>query len=140
MKSSRIQSNLIQQNCFVRDVVSATDLRTSSVDKVYGTLDEETTQNGVRFKISEQPYPITPQYVNSFVDSADYRRDPANAIANGVKRENLGDVRDVQNLSKVDTMSAQELYAALKAKLEAFEKSQVTPAPTPAPVNNNEVK
>lgn len=137
--SSRVQSNLLQQNCFVRDCSKKSDLKTDYPENpTYTSLDEVTVDKGIEFRETVQPYLITPQYVSSFIDSSDYRRDPANAIANGVKRVNLGDISGFQDVSKMDMTQARALYSQLSAK---FAKAGQVPAPAPAPSdNNNEVK
>lgn len=120
-KSSRVQSNLLQQNCFIRDVTRAIDLKVaSSVDSSYLSLDEEVSSEGVKIVKKPVPYHITPDFVSSFADSADYRRDPANAVANGVSRRNLADCTDFQKIVGMDSAAQYELYNQLKTK---FSKS-----------------
>lgn len=115
-KSVPVKSNLLQQNCFVRDVSLKKDLHsTFSVDS-YISLDEKISDNGYVQEYNSYPYPITPQYVQSFVDSVDYRRDPANAVANGVHRVNLGDVGSIQRLYGLDSSNQRALYEQLKSK------------------------
>lgn len=118
-KSSRVQSNLLQQNCYVRDCSPAVDVRTVLQDEPsYVSLDEVSDDNGVHFEYNSYPYPVTPQYVNSFVESSDYRRDPVSAVVNGVKHNNLGDIRDFQNIVNMDSSVQRELYEQLKSKFE----------------------
>lgn len=115
-KSSRVQTNLIQQNCFVRDVSKAVDLKSESPDFTYQSLDEVVDDKGIHFQKEYLPYPITPAFVNSFVDSADYRRDVNGAISNGSSRVNLGDVTSMQQILSLDTASQRSLYERLSAK------------------------
>lgn len=123
-KSSRVQSNLLQQNCYVRDCVRVTDLKTdSSSESSYFSLDEVKCDDGVKFKKNLYSYPITPSYVNSFVDSSDYRRDPSNAIANGRKRVNLGDCSEIQRIMQLDSASLGALYSQLQAKFGSVPSS-----------------
>lgn len=126
-----IVTHLIKQNCFTRDVTVHSSVPVRS--PVYFTsLDEVSTPNGVEIKITENEYPITPQYVNSFVDSADYRRDPLGAIANAPQRRNLGDVREIQNVSQMDTSELLNLYNQLKTRFgeakNAASQSSATPS------------
>lgn len=109
-----IPSSLIQQNCFVRDVVRLTDSPVSSSSENYLSLDEVVTDKGVELREVVVPYPVTPQYVNSFVDSSDYRKDPFSSVAQSSKGFNLGDIRDIQNVSSMDTEKAREVYNRLK--------------------------
>lgn len=111
---SRVQTNLIQQNVYVRDVTRKSDLKTPVTESYY-SLEEVSDGNSVREELVEHPYHITPQYVNSFVESADYRRDPASAVLNAPKRQNLGDVRDVQKLGSLDMVELSRIYAQLKS-------------------------
>lgn len=121
-KSSRIQSNLLQQNCFVRDVTTKSALVPEPGQDVFFSLDEKSTSSGVEFELNSYPYPITPQYVNSFLDSTDYRRDPYNAVASAPKRVNLGDVSSLQSVASMDMESARSLYSQLKAKFDSSSK------------------
>lgn len=46
--------------------------------------------------IVEKDYPINSESVSSLAEGADYRNDPAQAIAQAPKRVNLGDVTEAQ--------------------------------------------
>lgn len=116
--SSRIQSNLLQQNCFVRDVTRKVDIQ-GSVPDFFESLDEVVTDKGIELKRSVEPYPITPQYVSSFADSSDYRKDPLQAISSGVNRQNLGDISDVQRVAALDFSDARALYERLKKQFDS---------------------
>lgn len=118
-RSSRVQSNLLQQNCFVRDVTRRNDFVQSSSPETFVSIDEVVTKDGVKLVEKEYPYPITPQYVNSFVDSSDYRKDPFSAINNGNNRVNLGDIRDLQDVASMDMEHARSLYSQLVAKFSS---------------------
>lgn len=128
--SSRVQSNLLQQNCFVRDVTRKVDVKGDVCD-FFESLTEVTTDKGVELKNTVEPYHITPQYVTSFVESSDYRKDPLNAIANGVKRVNLGDISDVQRVASLDSSEARALYERLKARFESVSEPKTEPKTEP---------
>lgn len=115
MKNNKVVSNLLQQNCYVRDVTRADDLRSSDVRSKFSSIDEVVTSKGVELKRVVLDYPITPQYVQSFVDSSDYRRDPLQAISNAPKRSNLGDISDIQ---KIDISSIKDLLSELNSKID----------------------
>lgn len=117
--SSRVQSNLLQQNCFVRDVRRAVDLKDGEQPSSYVSLDEKIVDDGFKQEFNSYDYPITPSYVDSFIDSSDYRRDPANAIIHGHDKKNMGDVTQLQNILHMDTASQRELYAQLQKKFNA---------------------
>lgn len=115
VNNSRIQSNLLQQNCFVRDVTRVGGLVTSSSPDTFLSLDEVVTSKGISLVESENPYPITPQYVKSFASSADYRKDPFAAIASSSPRTNLGDISSIQEVSSMDMEQARSLYSQLQS-------------------------
>lgn len=121
-KNVPIKSNLLQQNCFLRDCSPALDIsgKNSLSDGVsYESVDLVTESDGIRVRKTLVPYPITPDYVDSFVDSSDYRKDPAAAVLNSVKKPNLGDITSFQDVSSMDTASAQALYKQLQARFSS---------------------
>lgn len=130
LKNSRVQSNLLQQNCFVRDVVRTTDLSVSSSPESFLSIDEVVTSKGVELKETDNPYPITPQYVKSFADSVDYHKDLLGAISSGERRSNLGDITDIQKIVSMDSEQARALYNQLSAVFaqKPVEKSVETSA------------
>lgn len=132
MKNNKIISNLLQQNCYVRDVARADDLRSSDVRSKFSSIDEIVTSKGVELKRVVLDYPITPQYVQSFVDSSDYKRDPLQAISNAPKRSNLGDISDIQ---KLDISSIKGYIAELNAKIDSLSKK-----PSVSVVDNNSLE
>lgn len=139
MKCRKVKSNLLLQDCFLRDVRTAHDLNTDAhKKKIYHELQRKTVDNGVVEELVEVDYPITPESVKSYSVSCDYRNDPAGAILRGSKGKNLGDVRDTQRVLNLDSPAAQSLYQHLK---EVFEKSAASdpsatdPAATDSDVN-----
>lgn len=126
----KLPSNVLKQNCFIRDCVEEKEVSTDYSDKTYTSVDEVVTSNGVKLVENQVPYHITPQYVNSFVDSSDYRRDPVNAVLNAPRRQNLCDITGIQDICGFDFITAQKMYQALKAKFES-------PKATSQPVENS---
>lgn len=120
-----IVTNLIRQNCFLRDVVSAAPTSGAHSPDTYISLDEVTTSSGIALRETVKDYEITPDYVQSFVDSSDYRLDPVNAVANGHSRSNLGDISSVQEVASLDTERARALYQQLS---KLFSNSAAAPA------------
>lgn len=133
--TKRIQSNLLQQNCYLRDISLKHDLQSVQSDYYYESLDEVTTPSGVDFRKEQVSYHITPDYVDSFSDSVDYRVDPVGAVANGVKRTNLGDISGVQDVLRMDMDSQRSLFEKLKVKF-----SQSAQSAQPAQPADSEVK
>lgn len=123
----RVNSHLLQQNCFIRDCVSSCSSEPLEKCSSYLSIDEVSTPKGVELRETVNPYPITPQYVNSFADSSDYRRDPVSAINNASKRINLGDITQIQDVASMDSSQARSLYEQLSKRFAAAasDKSKV---------------
>ncbi|UPW41102.1 hypothetical protein [Sigmofec virus UA08Rod_5530] len=121
-----IKTALIRQNCFLRDVSDRVDVPLDSLEE-YVSLDEQVTDNGVDLVETTHKYEITPEYVNSFADSADYKQNPSQAILSGHKLPNLGDIRQMQDVSNMDVESARTLFFQLKNKFgEALKKKNTS--------------
>ncbi|WGL31145.1 hypothetical protein [Dipodfec virus UOA04_Rod_751] len=122
--SKKLKTNLIQQNVYVRDAGSKYDIECSNYNsgcKKYISYDEVVGDNGIEIKKTLQNDPITPEYVDSFIEGSDYRLDPQRAILNSVKGVNLGDVREVQSVSR-ETLQANiahlnDVVAALQKQM-----------------------
>lgn len=114
--SGRVRSNLLQQDCYVRDCSLAKDVDCPLFSSEYVTLHESVTQTGLKQEFVNVPYPITPESVNSYVESCDYRRDPFGAVSSAPKRVNLGDVSQLQDVSGMDSEQARALYAQLSER------------------------
>lgn len=148
-KTSRIQSNLLQQNCFVRDVLRANDLSSPDLDldensSFFETLDEVSVPDGIKLQRSSEKYPITPQYVNSFVDTSDYHMDPLGSVSSSPRGVNLGDISVLQSLLAKDESSLRSLYSELSKRF-SVSTTPVVPAAgaaavSPATSDNKEVK
>ena len=86
--------------------------------------------DGESRKIVQQDYPITPEYVGSFVEATDFRHNPAAFMS---PRQNLGDVRDVQNAFKNGGLSdiraeidkLREALSVAEQKLQSQESASV---------------
>lgn len=135
-----LKSQLLQQNVFLRDTVPAYDLKRGNDPKEYYDVFEEDSIDKDGFPVHREvmkkvPYPHTPESVQSFESSADYKIDPSNARRSG--GINLGDVSGVQYLFRSDSASEnseyqeflQRLATSLKKKdvelLEIKEKGEV---------------
>lgn len=135
MSDKKIVTNVLRQNCFVREVVRS-DSVISQPDK-YLALDEVVRPDGTGSDLNYhvEDYPITPEYVNSFADSADYHNDPLAAISNSKPRQNLCDLTTFQRVMDMDCEQARGLYAQLSkifgknlesGKIDEVNKSEVT--------------
>lgn len=75
-----------------------------------------------REELVEMDYPITPEYVTSFADGADYHNDPVGAVEKASARTNLGDITAVQRALGLDFETARRLVAEARAIPERAEK------------------
>lgn len=122
----RVNSNLLYQNALIMERLEPFDKKTVYEEETYPTVDENlsgtTIEGSQTFKTVDVPYELTPETVKSYADSVNYKVDPAGAIASGVPRKNLGDVRDAQRLSAEDSSELRAMYESLKEKFEAAQK------------------
>lgn len=129
MKNERrpLKSQLLQQNVYLRDTVPAYDLKTGNkIMEYYDVFEEDTIdENGFpvhREVMQKVPYPHTPESVQSFESSTDYKIDPLNARRSG--GVNLGDISAVQSLLHSDCASQNPDYQELLKKIVAYSQSQ----------------
>lgn len=120
--------NLLEAEVYVRFPVST--LEDKQV-KQYIELQEETAQNGVVERYVAVDYPITPESVNSYADSADYRKNP-DVIKNAVPRKNLGDISEVQKVMSNDMTEMRTMFAKMQEVMKKIEDSQ-KPKENPVP-------
>lgn len=121
----------VRQNCYVLPthggIVGVAATPSKTITK-YTMLEKEQLPNGFVERVVEKDYPINSASVTSYADGADYRNDPAQAIANAPKRVNLGDVTEAQqfmsnpqNYAKIANNTLDGLkryYQSLQAKKE----------------------
>lgn len=115
-KTRRLDCNLIKQNVYVRDFVAPYDSFVEPVSQ-YPELKREDTQFGFEEKVVVSDYPITPESVNSYAETADYRNNLQEALNSPSRGKGLGDIRDLQELQNLDTSVIRERLAALNAAL-----------------------
>lgn len=131
---------LLEAEVYVRFPVST--LENKQV-KQYIELQEETAQNGIVERYVAVDYPITPESVNSYADSADYRKNP-DVIKNAVHRQNLGDVSEIQKVMSNDMTELRTMYAKMQEVMKKIETAQnpkkdaVPPVPPVPPVESTE--
>lgn len=134
--SERVKILGVMQNCYRRDVdpLYAVPKKKDDTVKTYLSLERKNLPNGFIEHVEEKDYPINAESVTSYADGADYRRDPAAAVANAPKRVNLGDITQVQDFIKNEPQQAVRVYRDVLAKLVNMDKDLPVPAPAPAPV------
>lgn len=112
-----------RQNCYRKDSIGLS--HTSSPNRTqqkYLSLEKKILSNGYVEGIVQKDYPISSESVSSLAEGADYRNDPAQAIAQAPKRVNLGDVTEAQAFLENPQQSAR-LFNDVKAKLAAYYSS-----------------
>lgn len=102
--------------------------------KQYNVLREVPYANGIREELVAVDYPITPESVNSYADSADYHTNPE-VIRQATPRQNLGDITEVQQMLRNDMSQMQAMVASAQETLKKIENYQ---AKTATKVVNNE--
>lgn len=134
----QVKINGLRQNCYVSDVLTDTIAHRIKPPRHYVELKEKITDNGYIQELEKMEYPITSESVTSYVDSADYRRDPMQAVANAPKRVNLGDITQVQDFIAQDPMQAVRVYKEVGEQLAKYyeqvnkQTATATPAEEPA--------
>lgn len=122
-----LKSQLLQQNVFLRDTIPAYDLKRGNAAKEYYDVFEEDIIDKDGFPVHREvikkvPYPHTPESVQSFESSTDYKTDPSNARRSG--GVNLGDISGVQALFQSDSAVQNLEYQELLKKIVAFSQTQ----------------
>ena len=116
----------ILQNVYLSVARTAEDLNTKNESKKYFELRRNVVSDGIKEELVAVDYPITPDYVKSFSDSADYKKDIAGAVAQSAQntRSNLGDITALQDVLSKDTESVRKLRADIKQVIANIEKAQ----------------
>jgi hypothetical protein len=116
--------NGIPQSVYVKECrkdMSTLPLQLRNVTKSkYDSLERRQLSNGFVEEVVEKDYPINSESVTSYVESSDYRNDPAQAIANAPKRVNLGDISQVQNFVRDNPVHAVGQYAGVLRKVADY--------------------
>lgn len=135
----QVKVNTVRQNCYVRDIRPVEDDTVKqSLCKKYSVLEKQQLPNGYIEEVIEKDYPITPESVKSYADSADYRNDPMQAIANAPKRVNLGDVTEVQKFIESDPQEAVRVFRDVAKQLEKYSAQKAEKPATEQPAQGGE--
>ena len=123
----KISSISFNNPVYLRDVLPAYDTD-CPVSKKYFELHTETVSNGIKQELVEVDYPITQESVNSYADSSDYRNNPVQAVLNGQKKVNLGDITSVQDFINNNPSEALSIYKEVSQKLSELDLEKVARA------------
>lgn len=122
MEKKQIKICGIRQNCYALDInLNIKDLKKkNNTITSYPSLEKKKLPNGYVEQVEVKDYPINSDSITSYVDGADYRRDPATAVAQSKKRVNLGNIADVQDFLRNNPQEAVRLARNVSQTLEAF--------------------
>lgn len=132
-KCVRLHTNMLAQNVYVRDCVRAVDLGLPPCIQ-YPELERKDTDFGFEERVVIRDYPITPESVSSFAETADYKNNLVEALNAPSRGKGLGDIRDIQDLQNMDSFEIQKRITELQKVLA----QKPVPAPAPASENKDE--
>lgn len=110
----------LRQNCFAIEGKPVSSSVHAPKITHYISLEKKNLDNGFVQELEKVDYPITSESVSSYIDTADYRRDPMQAIASAPKRVNLGDITEVQDFIASNPQEAVRVYRAVGEKLQEY--------------------
>lgn len=128
---------LVGDRVFLLPIVPPYDKRTEYHPKKYQVAAPVRDEQGRKVvKVVERDYPITPETVKSYAESADYHTDPASAAAAAAAnpRKSLGDIRDIQKVASMDSAQFLDLARRMNAAAEEIQKKAATAAAAKAVV------
>lgn len=118
----KVCCNLIMCDMYAFNPDICNKVATQSDDKYY-ELQVKEGNNGITEELVEVDYPYTAEYVASFEQSANYKNDVDGAIANGVKKANLGDITAYQEVLAMDSQLISDLSARLSKANDLLAKA-----------------
>ena len=133
----KVHSNIIAQDCYIRDITPKVVKKSEYAERRFSSLVEVPDSIGVHYELHDFDYPITPESVKSYVDSTDYKRDPAAAIAVGSRGVNFGDITELQRITNSDVSAVRLTLERIQKAAEASAGSAPFPADN---LKNDEVK
>lgn len=116
-----VRVGTFRQNCYRLDSREGIRKhpRPNVTKETYISQEKVMLPNGYAEELVEKTYPINSESVSSFAEGADYRNDPAQAIAQASQRVNLGDITEAQDFLKNPQNNA-KMFKEVKSKLEAY--------------------
>lgn len=141
MSKSRVVIGTYQQNCYVTDgclKASSTSFPNEEM-KTYVSLEKVEMPNGFKQELVVKDYPITSESVSSLAEGADYRNDPAQAIANAPQRVNLGDITEAQKFLS-NPQNYAKVFDSVKKELAVYMAKQIAQQQPTQEIKQDEVK
>lgn len=116
----KVKFNLIQQNVYVRENASEVveDKQNYGV-KTYESIDEVVTSDGVELRRTVQEYPITPESVNSYIESSNYKNNIEQALNASPRGQNIGDVAALQDIIASNPQAVADFFKQAVDKMNA---------------------
>ena len=115
----KVHSNILAQDCYIREITPKVVRKSEYKPRKFTSLVEVSDTLGIRYELKEFDYPVTPESVKSYVDSTDYKRDPAAAIGLPARGVNLGDMTTLQSIVNSDVSAVRSTLEKLQAAMQA---------------------
>lgn len=120
MEKKKVKICGVEQNIYKLDYLPAPPLKKKVPQAHYPSLERKQLDNGYTEAVEMKDYPINESSIASYVDGADYHRDPMAAIQNAPKRVNLGDITEVQRFIQTNPQEAVRVYNTVGEKLKQY--------------------
>lgn len=128
-EKKRVPMNLLQQNVFVLKTVSGSSENKSYLQETYVSQDEILESDGISIRRTVQEYPHTPESVNSYLGSVDYKNDIAAAVSSPAPGRNIGDVAALQELFTRSPEEIRDFFFAMTEKIANDRKEKISSKP-----------
>lgn len=115
----QVEIGCYKQNCYIHDWFDDSKKSIQKVKtnfpKTYHECIEKVCDDGsYHVNVEEVEYPISEDTLNSYLDSTDYRLDPLSAVQNAPSRQNVGDVRELMQMLRLDSVDIEQAMEKLK--------------------------
>lgn len=140
--SKKCYSNILQQDCYVRDIAPCTTTSGKanslySDSSKYISLDEVVVNDGIKVVETVNDYPITKDYVNSFEPGVNYKNNISECINSPARGVNIPDLTNVSALGDLDSSRLAELYFAAASVADKYKALLDASAKNSAGSNGN---
>lgn len=115
----QVEIGCYKQNCYIHDWFDDSKKGIHKVKtnfpKTYHECIEKVCDDGsYHVNVEEVEYPISEDTLNSYLDSTDYRLDPLAAVQNAPSRQNVGDIREISQIMRLDSVDIEQAMETLK--------------------------
>lgn len=108
----------------LREVLPVQTVKSKRTRTYFDLKDVVRSDGSRREELIEREYPITPEYVTSFADGADYHKDPVGALNSAPVRKNLGDITALQEALGLDFETARQIHSHVRDELARIRASR----------------